>query len=88
MHNFIWSKPVHFTTLLFFPASDWTKYPQEYSVSSENAKRIDTPLDAAIWLQHFKAQNVNLLEELKVGDFNFKLNFYITNNNFSVNISQ
>ncbi|XP_017494067.1 PREDICTED: 28S ribosomal protein S29, mitochondrial-like [Rhagoletis zephyria] len=50
--------------------TDWTKFPQEYSASSENPKRIDTPLDAAVWLQHFKAQNLNLLEELKLTSLN------------------
>ncbi|KAI2797757.1 28S ribosomal protein S29, mitochondrial [Blomia tropicalis] len=54
--------------LIYCPKpTDWIKFPQEYS---RNAKRIDTPLDAAIWLQHFKAQNIDLLKDLNLSSFN------------------
>ncbi|KAH7644315.1 28s ribosomal protein s29 [Dermatophagoides farinae] len=50
--------------------TDWINYPQEQTVSATNSKRIDTPLDAAIWLQSFKAQNMSLLDELKLTSLN------------------
>lgn len=57
--------------LIFCPRpTDWINYPQEQAINQSNPKRIDTPLDAAVWLQTFKAQNFNLLEELKLTSFN------------------
>ncbi|KAH9412894.1 28S ribosomal protein S29, mitochondrial [Dermatophagoides pteronyssinus] len=50
--------------------TDWINWPQEQAQSTTKVKRIDTPLDAAIWLQTFKAQNMTILDELKLTSLN------------------
>lgn len=42
----------------------FTRYPQEKATSDYKADRVDTPIDAALLLQHFKAQNAHLLTNL------------------------
>ncbi|KAF7492892.1 28S ribosomal protein S29 [Sarcoptes scabiei] len=57
--------------LIYCPRpTDWIRFPQEQTMSTSNPKRIDTPLDAAIWLQYFKAQNFSLLEKLNLKSLN------------------
>ena len=41
-----------------------TRFPQETASSDSRPGRIDTPIDAALMLQHFKAQNAHLLGSL------------------------
>ncbi|XP_071039776.1 small ribosomal subunit protein mS29 isoform X2 [Parasteatoda tepidariorum] len=45
-------------------ASRWTKHVKEVVDSQYKERRIDLPVDSALWLQHFKSQNSSLLEEL------------------------
>ncbi|GIX92500.1 28S ribosomal protein S29, mitochondrial [Caerostris extrusa] len=42
----------------------WTKRPKEVEPSQFKEGRIDLPVESAIWLQHFKMQNSELLQEL------------------------
>ncbi|KAG8189183.1 hypothetical protein JTE90_013717 [Oedothorax gibbosus] len=44
--------------------SIWTKRPKEVVASQYNEQRIDLPVESAIWLQHFKQQNSELLQQI------------------------
>ncbi|CAG2104704.1 unnamed protein product [Medioppia subpectinata] len=51
--------------LLYCPnPTDWVQYPEETSQSSYKGQRMDTPIDAAVWLQLFRTHNNHLLDEL------------------------
>ncbi|CAL1263260.1 unnamed protein product [Larinioides sclopetarius] len=53
--------------LLHVPwVSNWTKRPKEVVASQFKEGRIDLPVESAIWLQHFKTQNLQLMEELNL----------------------
>lgn len=54
--------------LLHVPwAPNWTKRQQlETAPSQYHPDRIDLPLESAMWLQHFKSQNSELLKELNL----------------------
>lgn len=40
--------------------------PQESNISQYKEKRLDLPIESAIWLQQFRFQNTPLLNELNV----------------------
>jgi len=44
----------------------WLRFPQDHAISTNNPRRVDLPLDATVWLQHFRSQNAALLEELSL----------------------
>ncbi|CAG2182171.1 unnamed protein product, partial [Oppiella nova] len=51
--------------LLYCPKpTDWLRYPEETAQSVYKSERMDTPIDAAVWLQHFRTHNNQLLDEL------------------------
>ncbi|XP_054707754.1 28S ribosomal protein S29, mitochondrial-like [Uloborus diversus] len=51
--------------LLHLPwVSNWTKRPKEIVNSQFKEGRIDLPVESALWLQHFKLQNSELMKEL------------------------
>ena len=54
---------LHFNDIL-----NLTRLPFEYKVSEFKKKegRVDTPMNGTLLLQHFKAQNANLIKDLKV----------------------
>ncbi|KAF8794958.1 28S ribosomal protein S29 like protein [Argiope bruennichi] len=53
--------------LLHVPwVSNWTKRPKEVIASQFEEGRIDLPVESAIWLQHFKTQNSQLMEKLNL----------------------
>ncbi|XP_054160865.1 28S ribosomal protein S29, mitochondrial-like [Oppia nitens] len=55
----------HKFLLLYCPnPSDWVRYPEETAQSQHKVERIDTPIDAAVWLQLFRTHNSHLLDEL------------------------
>ncbi|XP_035227409.1 28S ribosomal protein S29, mitochondrial-like isoform X1 [Stegodyphus dumicola] len=44
--------------------SNWTKRPKEVVASQFEENRIDLPVESALWLQHFKSQNSDLMQKL------------------------
>ena len=58
-------------------ATDWTRYPEEIAQSQYKPERMDTPIDAAVWLQHFRAHNIHLLDELDVSIYIVMILIYI-----------
>lgn len=47
----------------------WVKRPKEHTANAADETLIDSPIDAAVWLQHFRVLNSQLLQELNVGVF-------------------
>lgn len=52
--------------MFIYLATDWIQWPEESAPSQFKEKRVDLPIDAAVWLQHFRSQNQVLLTELEV----------------------
>ena len=48
------------------PAARWRRNFKEVTPSSTIEGQFDHPLDAAMWLQHFKTQNAELFKTLQV----------------------
>lgn len=47
-------------------AADWRRFYKEVAPSATIPGQYNHPLDAAIWLQHFKTENGELVKSLKV----------------------
>ncbi|XP_046628173.1 28S ribosomal protein S29, mitochondrial [Neodiprion virginianus] len=47
-------------------APNWFRHPKEVANSTTREGYVDLPIDAAAWLIHFKNQNSQLLEQLKL----------------------
>ncbi|CAN8011866.1 unnamed protein product [Ixodes pacificus] len=44
----------------------WVKRPKEHTANATDETLIDSPIDAAVWLQHFRVLNSQLLQELNL----------------------
>ncbi|CAN8005531.1 unnamed protein product, partial [Ixodes hexagonus] len=44
----------------------WVKNPKEHAANTLDETLIDSPIDAAVWLQHFRVLNSQLLQELNL----------------------
>lgn len=50
----------------FLPVPDWVKRPRDIQPNAQNPKILETPVEAAVWLQQFRTINARLLEKLQL----------------------
>lgn len=47
-------------------AAHWVKRPKDHTQNASDETLIDSPIDAAVWLQHFRVLNAKRLKELNL----------------------